>query len=382
MKPNRIHEVLDLAKEARSLGLIFNPLLSGEAGLGKSEICKQWVKKQQKLDPSFGFIDLRIAYMEAPDLIGFPDSKMDSEGRMRTSHLLPEFWPTSGSGLLLLEEPNRGTTGVMNCLMQLLTDRKVHEYEMPEGWIIASCINPDQAEYDVNSMDVALKDRFEEFPIEYDTNTFVSFMEANKWDDQIQYYIKSGAWVYKDSAGINKEGKYISPRTWSKLNAAEKAGARNNKQLHHIIANSVLGKHIGNEYWKFCWDQAPVLAADLLKNKKVALERLKAQSDKDNYEGDKIAVTVESIIKNYGDVKEKCEKGKIDEETMAEVARIIPSDQAVNLVKECGFAVANRPGGGQVTDFFKNFVAKYPDLIGVLKANIHITKPLDKKTTK
>jgi hypothetical protein len=375
MRPKRIHEVMDLAKEARAKGLIFNPLFSGEAGLGKSEIVKQWVKQQKEHDPEFGFIDLRIAYMEAPDFIGFPESVIDEDKRSRTAHLLPEFWPTKGSGLLLLEEPNRGTTGVMNCLMQILTDRKVHNYTLPDGWIIAGCINPDQAEYDVNSMDVALKDRFEEFPIDYDHNTFVEFMDKNNWDQQIQFYVKSGAWTYKESGNIGKEGKYISPRTWSKLNAAEIAGARGSKDLHRTICLSVLGKDIGNEYWKFCWDQSPVMAADLIKDKKAAIKRLEKQCEKDSYEGEKIAVTVQSIVKNYGGVKAKCAKDQVDEETMADVARVIPSDQALVLIKECGFKVSN----GQVTEFFKEFVAKYPDLVKVLKDNIKINRSLDKK---
>jgi hypothetical protein len=69
MKPTRIFEVLDLALEARKKGQIFNPLFAGAAGVGKSQICQQWVNQQRKNNPNFGFIDLRIAYMEQPDFL-------------------------------------------------------------------------------------------------------------------------------------------------------------------------------------------------------------------------------------------------------------------------------------------------------------------------
>jgi len=378
MKPSNIPAVLDLAYAARSQGRTLNPMFTGEAGLGKSEITQAWVKKQRIRNPDFGFLDLRIAYMEAPDLIGFPDKEIDKNSVARTVHLLPEFWPTEGEGLILLEEPNRGTTGVMNCLMQLLTDFKVHNYTLPAGWMIAACINPDSSEYDVNTMDAALKDRFVEFEVEYEHMTFVDFMDAAQYHESVQMFVGSGIWTYKSTKEIGKDGKYISPRTWSKVNAAEMAGVNKNRQLHRLTVQSILGKDIGNEYHKFCYDSAPVTAADIIKDRPAAFKRLLAQSDKSTYQGDMIAATVESIEKHYGGLKKDCSKDQIDEDTMAEVAKIIPADHAVNLIKTCGY----KQSKGQITNFFKEFTQRHPELVQVLKDNIKISRAtgVDKKT--
>lgn len=374
MKPSNIFGIMDMALKTRELGKVFNPLFTGEAGLGKSQIVQQWAKKQREKDPKFGFLDLRIAYMEAPDLIGFPEIAKDESGEVRTKHRLPEFWPTEGRGLILLEEPNRGTTGVMNCLMQLLTDRKVHNYTLPDGWLIAGCINPDSSEYDVNAMDAALKNRFAEFEIEYDHLSFMDFAERDGWDDKLQRFIGSGIWVYKTTKEIGKEGKYISPRTWSSVNAVELAEVHSNRVLHRTVVCSILGKDIGNEYHKFCYDQAPVTAQDLLKDKKVALERLKEQSNPNDYKGDMIAATVESIEKHYGGAKKDCKSDQIDEDTMAEVALIIPADHAVNLIKQCGY----KQSKGQITQFFKDFTKRHPELVQVLKDNIKLSRATNK----
>lgn len=378
MKPSNIFAVLDLAYEARKQGRAINPIFTGEAGLGKSEITQAWVKKQREKNPNFGFLDLRIAYMEAPDLIGFPAEGNDEKGLARTKHLLPEFWPTEGEGLILLEEPNRGTTGVMNCLMQMLTDFKVHNYTIPAGWMIAACVNPDSSEYDVNTMDAALKDRFVEFEVEYDPMTFIDFMDAAQWHEKIQLFVGSGLWTYKTTDALGKDGKYISPRTWSKVNAAEKAGLGNQRALHRLTVCSILGKDIGNEYHKYCYDSAPVTAADLLKDKSAAMKRLVAQSDPSTYQGDMIAATVESIEKNYGGLKKDCKPDQIDEDTMAEVAKIIPADHAVNLIKQCGY----KQSKGQITTFFKDFTKRHPSLVQVLKDNIKISRAtgVDKPT--
>jgi len=385
LKPIRILEVLKLATKARRNGDIFNPLFTGDAGLGKSAVCKLFTKKMQttgfpesgiEANPNYDFRDLRIAYMEAPDLIGFPSEGKDESGLARTKHLLPEFWPTEGEGIILLEEPNRGTTGVMNCLMQMLTDRIVHNYKLPPGWIIVSCINPDTAEYDVNAMDAALKNRFEEYEIEYDAISFIDYIENAGWNDNVQMFIKSGVWVYKDTKSISDEGKYISPRTWSKVNAAENAGVGEDRRLHRETMTSILGRDIGNEYHKFCYDEAPVVAKDLLTERKKAFKRLEKQSDPSAYKGDMIAVTVESITMNYS-CKEEDDKSKglVGEATMAEVAKIIPSDQAINLIKACGF----KQSKGSITTFFRQFVKRHPELTKVLKGNIKVDRSLNRK---
>ncbi len=375
MKPSLIPSILDLATVARKNGHVFNPLFVSHAGLGKSEICQAWVREQQKKDPKFGFLDLRIAYLEAPDVVGMLDVQKDASGVIRSTHCLPDFWPTEGSGLLLLEEPNRASSSVMNTLMQLLTDRKVHKYTLPPGWIIAACINPETSEYDVNTMDAALKDRFEIFSVEFDHMAFSEFIETRDWHEPIVRFINSGLWIYKtpDQIDLVNSG-YVSPRTWSKVNTAEIAGINKDRLLHRLMATAVLGKDIGRAYHEYCYDQAPVTAQDLLKDKKAAMARLRDHSDKNKYQGDMIAATVDSITKHYGGDPKTCPVDKVNEDLMAEVAETIPSDQAVTLIKACSYTVAKQHGS--LKEFLKEFIKRHPSLLATIKDNIAISKSI------
>lgn len=375
MKPSQIPAMLDLALKARKEGQIFNPLFTGEAGLGKSALVKQWVKKQKERNPNFFFIDLRIAYMEAPDLIGFPETHV-VDGKRVTDHAPPAFWPRDpdAEGLILLEEPNRGTTGVMNCLMQVLTDRIIHQVHLPENVIIAGCINPDSAEYDVNHMDAALRNRFEEFEVEYDAIGFMDYMESQNWHEDIRMFVEQGVWLYKKPSEIAENDKYISPRTWEKVQAALTAGVKDDRVQHRLVMTSILGRAIGDDFHKFSFEEAPVTAKDLITDKKNALKRLKKQSDPETYQGGMIATTIDSIIKEYGGPDKDCPADKVPESLMAEVAKIIPSDQAINLIKHCGFKQTK----GRVQEFFREFKKKYPELVEVMKSNIRIDRAVNK----
>lgn len=382
MRVSRISEVLDLAMVARNQGMTFNPMFISEAGIGKSEAVQQWVAKQREEDPSFGFIDLRLAYLEPPDFIGTYFEYEDEDGVKRTGHALPYFWPTKGRGVLFLEELNRGNTMIMNAVMQITTTRGVGpKYVLPEGWIIASAVNPEGSKYDVNSMDTALADRFEKFNIDYDPQTFFNYVESSKWHHKVVNFLKGGNWIYKTPDALGKDGSYISPRTWHKIHVAEMAGASDGpskQDLHRTICLSVLGKHIGGEYWKFCWDDAPIMASDLIKHKEKALMKIAQQAKSgDEYAGDRLSMTVESIIKEYGGWFDGCNKEKdeslIDEPTMVAVASIIPSDMAVNLIKGCGYKVDD-----QVTQFFKGFMKRNPQCIEVMKDNIKIERTMKK----
>lgn len=347
IKPVEIKDILNLARRAREQGEIFNPLFVSAPGLGKSSIVQQWAKEN-----NLPFIDLRLAYLEAPDMIGFPSIEVVN-GRQVTKHNLPEFWPKEGQGVLLLEEPNRGTTSTMNTIMQLLTDRKVHNYTLPEGWIIVGCINPEEEHYDVNTMDAALKDRFEIFQVVYDKPSFVTYMKDREWAKDLVMFIESNTWVYKQPEEIakNPHAKYVSPRTLSKLNAALKAGVNPEQEL--IVYECVLGRSVGKDFYAFKHSERPVLYSDLVQNTKSAIKQLKKFSDPNNYKAGHISLTIRDII----------EVNEIDNQMLSEVLLAIPADQGPALLQGLGFKRKDE-------NLYKTIFTDYPEVKKYLKGQL------------
>lgn len=373
MKPSQIHNILDLARVIRKQGRKWNPLFTGAPGLGKSEIVQEWCRNK-----GLPFVDLRLALLEAPDLTGFPQIQ-EVNGRARTINALPEFWPDEMSapeGVLLLEEPNRGQTSVMNAIMQLLTDRKVGKYTLPPGWIIVGCINPEGGGCDVNTMDDALKDRFEPFTVNYDKLTFVDYMKEQEWDNRLILFVENSLWSYvaPEDVGTSTGNKYISPRTMSKVNAALKADIPEDIQLE--VFSAEFGDNVGKAFYSFLHNESPVTFHDITKNKRSALKRLEKFADPNNCKNGHLAITEQSII----------EDGlNIDDALLVDILMVLPAEKAVSLVK--GLTLARKDSKliaeGKVKvpndEILDRIVVDYPKVNEMMKASLAVKKEKSKK---
>ena len=388
MKPSRIPDVLDVAWKARLQGKKWNPMFVGEAGVGKSEITQAWahsMNEKFKDDGGFGILDIRLAYYEGPDLVGLPEV-VEVNGVKRTVNAIPDIFPAEGRGIIMLEEPNRGNSMIQNCLMQMLTDRKVGpHFQIPDGWLIVGLMNPEGGRYDTNSMDAALRDRFVFFDTEFHYQSFMNYVESSgDWHPNVINYLMSNNWVYLKPDRIANGGKYISSRTWQRVSDAEHTEIKD-LLLHREICHSILGDHYGSMYYQFCYDDAPILANDILKDINGSLKKLKEQSkDGDSYSGDRLHATVESIINQYGGWYEDRtqlikggksadyphEEGTIDEKTMVAVAMCIPADLAVGLIRDCGF----KKNKSRPDEFLAKFTKRHPECVDLIRNNLQVLR--------
>ncbi|MBM4092226.1 MAG: AAA family ATPase [Planctomycetes bacterium] len=141
-----VKQVIRLCREA-DVALF----LWGVHGIGKSSFVRQIAT-----DLEIDFVDFRCAQIEASDLRGLPDKGADG----RTYFLPPADLPTSGQGILFLDELNRANHEVLSAAFQLVLDQRVGQYQLPRGWNIVCAGNLENGDYTVAELDPALRDRF------------------------------------------------------------------------------------------------------------------------------------------------------------------------------------------------------------------------------
>lgn len=98
----------------------------GPPGIGKSYIVHELSKER-----NWQISDVRLSQLDAVDLRGIPSIQNE-----KTCWMPPVFLPDEGEGVLFLDELNSAPPSVQAAIYQLVLDRKIGEYEMPEGWRI------------------------------------------------------------------------------------------------------------------------------------------------------------------------------------------------------------------------------------------------------
>lgn len=134
--------------------------LWGQPGVGKSAVTKQ-VAKHANLE----LVDLRLSLLDSVDLRGFPHMVSN-----RMHFAVPVFLPIDpdSTGLLFLDEMNAAPPAVQSAAYQLVLDRRIGEYKLPDGWAIIAAGNRETDQGITYTMPAPLANRFTH--IDFDPN--------------------------------------------------------------------------------------------------------------------------------------------------------------------------------------------------------------------
>ncbi len=186
----RLEAVLELGYRARR-----PVLLEGPTGIGKSEIVRHVAERL-----GISTIVLDLSLLEPPDLVGLP---VITDGR--TAYAVPTSLPKDGAGILMLEELNRAERYIQQPALQLLTARRLHEYELPPGWVCFAAINPPSGDYHVTTLDRALRARFLEVSVRDDRAAWLAWAETRGVHPGVIARARAHERIFDD----------VSPRPWT-----------------------------------------------------------------------------------------------------------------------------------------------------------------------
>lgn len=132
--------------------LKFSVMIWGPPGIGKSSIVAQTANEQK-----FEWIDVRLSQLAPTDLRGLPVPDHDHH---LSRWYPPEFLPRKGKGILFLDELNMAPPAMQGMAQQLILDRKVGSYTVPDGWFIWAAGNRKEDRAAVYDMPAPLTNRF------------------------------------------------------------------------------------------------------------------------------------------------------------------------------------------------------------------------------
>lgn len=189
-------------------------MLWGAPGIGKSSVVSQ-VAAESGLE----FIDLRLSQLAPTDLRGLP--VVDHEAEI-ARWFAPEFLPRNGQGILFLDEINMAAPTMQGVAQQLILDRRVGSYTLPQGWRVWAAGNRKEDRAAVSTMPAPLANRFIHIEVEADLNTFTEWANLNGVDPLVMGFLRYKPQLLHE---FNEHKvAWPSPRSWVVAGELRKAG--------------------------------------------------------------------------------------------------------------------------------------------------------------
>jgi len=194
-------------------------MLWGTRGVGKSSIVRQ-------LAAHFGvpLVDLRLTTIEPVDLRG---AIYADDAQQRTVWFPPEFLPTADQpvGVLFLDELTAADQRLQISAYSLILDRKVGQYQLPEGWQVIAAGNAAFHGAVSHDMGTALADRMFHLHVQTAIDAFLAHAMAMDFAPEVMAYLKVRPDKLDDTAA-QLAGDHLvgaSPRGWEDVSNVLKA---------------------------------------------------------------------------------------------------------------------------------------------------------------
>ena len=231
----------------------------GAPGVGKSQIIRQ-------IGDKYGYtvIDIRLAQMSEVEIGGliYPN-----ESRTKTIWLSPEILPDEKRDgkktILLLDEITSCSKRVQVAAYQLILDRRIGQYHLPEGTFVIALGNREDDDGVYIRLADPLADRFEIHYIEAD-------FESWKYDYALKNDVHPAVisfLTFKPSALHNQQAdvdnmRFSTPRSWVRVSDIMKFDDDVEKPVirHKIIGN--VGETVGREFIEYCRKHREMVTSD------------------------------------------------------------------------------------------------------------------------
>ena len=230
MKASQIYEALIHFTEQKLPAFIWGP-----PGIGKSSIVKQIAS-----DHDYEFIDLRLSLLDPTDLKGIPFFDKENNQAIWAS---PNFLPKekNSKGILFLDEINTAAPSVQASAYQLVLDRKVGDYQLPDGWSIIAAGNRENDRGVTYRMPPPLANRFVHLEMEVDFEDWKTWAFENNINSTVIAYLnfdKSKLFAFDP---IKNERSFPTPRSWEYVHKIL------NTNLHESLLHEAVTGAIGEE---------------------------------------------------------------------------------------------------------------------------------------
>lgn len=238
----------------------------GKGGIGKTEsICNL----AQKL--KIGYVDIRLLMYSEVDLKGIP---FPDEHHIHTiwlqNNILPNVERDGERGILVLDEITSVARSVRTAAYQLLNERRLGEYVLPENWTIVCLGNGEEDGGDYQGMEGNFANRCSMLYVVPEVEAWKHWAYEHGVNYLVLGYVSwrpSELHTYKPDNETDM--LFASPRSWKAVSDILNSHQYNKDDLlTNIRILSNVGSSVGNQFTSFCkYKESAIDPADILAGK-------------------------------------------------------------------------------------------------------------------
>jgi len=151
--------------------------------------------------------------MEPSDLRGIPFKNGDRVDWAVPS-ILPHVDIHGESGILFLDEITSAAPSVSAAAYQLILDRRLGDYQIPDGWAIFAAGNRQGDRGVTYTMPAPLANRFSHFDVDINLDDWVKWAYQNGIDDRVIGFLRFRPERLFDFDPVHNPVAFPTPRSW------------------------------------------------------------------------------------------------------------------------------------------------------------------------
>jgi len=245
MKLSLIKSILEQELKATKDGSNTPVMLWGPPGVGKSQIVAQIASEKQTQ-----LVDIRLSQLEPSDLRGIPFRSEQGGVDWAIPKMLPDIERHGSKGILFLDEINAAPPSVSAAAYQLILDRQLGEYKVPDGWVIFAAGNRQGDRGVAYVMPSPLANRFSHYELDADLGDWVNWALSNGIDERVIGFLRfRPELLFEYNSDLNPIA-FPSPRTWEFADRALKKFAEVPEHLSAALEAAV-GQAAGIEFMAY-----------------------------------------------------------------------------------------------------------------------------------
>jgi MoxR-like ATPase len=204
MKPSAIGTALETLIKIRQPCFVWGP-----PGIGKSQKIRQVCDKM-----GYKLLDIRATLLDPVDLRGLPTISQDN-GQTVKWHP-PGFLPApeDGKAVILLDELNSAPPSVQAACYQLVLDRQIGEYTLPDDCVVLAAGNRETDRAVTHRMPSALANRFVHLYLEPDFKDWKNWAVENEIAPEVIAALTFRPELLNQFDPKKNDKAFPSSRTW------------------------------------------------------------------------------------------------------------------------------------------------------------------------